>query len=69
VQLNEDGTKQQDAGVSTPKKTTSPRKSKTPASTKKRKTRDEDGDEEIDQARDGSTDEACENGGGGTEAA
>lgn len=68
MQLNEDGTKQQDAVVSTPKKTTKPEQSRTLASKKKRKTKDEDDDEEMDQAKDEPKDEAYGNGDGGAEA-
>ena len=68
MQLSEGGTKQQDAIVSTPKKTAKPEKIRTPASKKKRKTRDEDDDEEIDQVGDELREEAYGNGGGGAEA-
>ena len=68
MQLNEDGTKQQDAVVSTPKKTTKPEKIRAPACKKKRKARDEDDDEEMDQVEDAPRDEAYGNGGGGAEA-
>ena len=64
MQLNEDGTKQQDAVVSTPKKTTKPEQSRALASKKKRKAKDEDDDEEMDQMKD----EAYGNGDGGAEA-
>jgi hypothetical protein len=68
VQLNEDGTKQQDAVVGTPKKTTKPEQSRTPASKRKRKAKDEDDDEETDQVKNGPRDEAYGNGDGGAEA-
>lgn len=68
MQLNEDGTKHQDAVVSTPKKTTKPEQIRTPASKKKRKAKDEDDDEEMDQVKDESKVEAYGNGDGGAEA-
>lgn len=68
MQLNEGGTKQQDAVVSTPKKTTKLEQSRTLASKKKRKAKDEDDDEEMDQVKDKSKDEAYGNGDGGAEA-
>jgi hypothetical protein len=66
VQLSEGGIKQQDAIVNTPKKATRPEKSRTPASKKKRKSRDED--DKMDQVEDDPRDEAYGNGGGGAEA-
>jgi hypothetical protein len=68
VQLNEDGTKQQDTVASTPKKTTKPEQSRTPASKKKRKAKYEDDDEEMDQVKDEPNGKAYGNGDGGAEA-
>lgn len=68
MQLNEDGTKLQDAVVSTPKRTTKPEQNRTPASKRKRKAKDEDDDEEMDQVNDEPKDEAYGNGDGGAEA-
>ena len=68
MQLDEDGSKQQDAVVSTPKRTTKREQSRTPASKRKRKAKDEDDGEKMDQARNEPKDEAYGNGDEGTEA-
>jgi hypothetical protein len=65
VQLDQNSIEEAEQGISTPKKTATPKKPKSPASNKKRKVEEEEDDGEVNQVKQESEGDGDADGNGG----